>query len=310
VKGPYAEDAEQRAETELAAVRHSHTALQSQAGCHVLKNIKLTFIYTPEYSSSPKALSSEHHYPHPPIQVDSATVPARTCSSLRTPLGSYYSAVCTGSSIHSPNKQSSKDVSRTFHAHSHTLTHTHAHPHTRTQMHSHAHTPSTRPSPPVKMALLSEASDEGEARLKVRRWTPGRPPVARAVLQRLKLTLHESLASMTNRFAFTSNLRHYIKVLHLESSVKSEREISRGKAVQVDPIKPTLKLPRTKRLKLLYVNMLSSFGFKLCFQFQLAPLHRGLQQQSAEFEKLVKEARAVGTCGTNVRRRHLQARTV
>ncbi len=56
MKGPYAEDAEQRAETELAAVRHSHTALQSQAGCHVLKNIKLTFIYTPEYSSSPKAL--------------------------------------------------------------------------------------------------------------------------------------------------------------------------------------------------------------------------------------------------------------
>jgi len=36
----------------------------------------------------------------------------------------------------------------------------------------------------------------------------------------------------------------------------------RGKAVQVDPIKPTLKAPVTKRLKLHYDKPLSTFAFK------------------------------------------------
>jgi hypothetical protein len=35
-----------------------------------------------------------------------------------------------------------------------------------------------------------------------------------------------------------------------------------GRAVQVDPIKPTLKAPGTKRLKLKYDEPLLSFGFK------------------------------------------------
>ena len=34
-----------------------------------------------------------------------------------------------------------------------------------------------------------------------------------------------------------------------------------GRAVQVDPIKPTLKAPGTKRLKLKYDKLLSSFAF-------------------------------------------------
>ena len=37
---------------------------------------------------------------------------------------------------------------------------------------------------------------------------------------------------------------------------------SRGRAVQVDPVKPTLKAPGTKRLKLEYDEVLSSFAFK------------------------------------------------
>jgi len=36
----------------------------------------------------------------------------------------------------------------------------------------------------------------------------------------------------------------------------------RGRAVQVDPIKPTLKAPGTERLKLKYEELLSHFGFK------------------------------------------------
>ena len=35
-----------------------------------------------------------------------------------------------------------------------------------------------------------------------------------------------------------------------------------GKAVQVDPNKPTLNAPKTKRLKLTYDELLSSFAFK------------------------------------------------
>ena len=40
--------------------------------------------------------------------------------------------------------------------------------------------------------------------------------------------------------------------------------------MQVDPIKPTLKPPGSKRLKLEHENT----AFKFCFQFQLAPLHQ------------------------------------
>jgi hypothetical protein len=44
-----------------------------------------------------------------------------------------------------------------------------------------------------------------------------------------------------------------------------------GRAVQVDPTKPTLKVPGTERLKLNYEEMLANFGFKI----QLAPLQPG-----------------------------------
>jgi len=47
-----------------------------------------------------------------------------------------------------------------------------------------------------------------------------------------------------------------------------------GRAVQVDHIKPHLKPPGTKRLTLKYDNSLSIL-LQFCFQFQLAPLHDG-----------------------------------
>ena len=47
-----------------------------------------------------------------------------------------------------------------------------------------------------------------------------------------------------------------------------------GSAVQVDPIKPTLKPPGTKRLKLKYDKLLSML-LDFCFQIQLAALHHG-----------------------------------
>jgi hypothetical protein len=42
-----------------------------------------------------------------------------------------------------------------------------------------------------------------------------------------------------------------------------------GKAVQVDPINPTLKAPGKQALKLQY----DKAAFNLCFQIQLTPLH-------------------------------------
>jgi hypothetical protein len=47
-----------------------------------------------------------------------------------------------------------------------------------------------------------------------------------------------------------------------------------GRAVQVDPIKPKLKAPGTKRLKLKCDNLLVIN--KCCFQIKLAPLHNGI----------------------------------
>jgi len=47
-----------------------------------------------------------------------------------------------------------------------------------------------------------------------------------------------------------------------------------GRAVQVDPMKPKLKPPGTKRLKVKHDKSLSIL-LQFCFQFQLAPLQHG-----------------------------------
>ena len=49
-----------------------------------------------------------------------------------------------------------------------------------------------------------------------------------------------------------------------------------GKAVQVEPMKPKLKPPGTKRLKLKCDSLTILLQF--CFQFQLAPLRHGAPQ--------------------------------
>ena len=44
--------------------------------------------------------------------------------------------------------------------------------------------------------------------------------------------------------------------------------------MQIEPMKPKLKAPRTKRLKLRYDDLLSNL-LRLCFQIQVAPVHEG-----------------------------------
>jgi len=80
--------------------------------------------------------------------------------------------------------------------------------------------------------------------------------------ERLKLKYDIMLSS----FAFNFNLRRYImgRLGHLPGLcvLRVVARVQRGRSVQVDPIKPTLKAPGTKRLKLECDELLSKFAFR------------------------------------------------
>ena len=59
--------------------------------------------------------------------------------------------------------------------------------------------------------------------------------------------------------AFNFNLRRYS-----EAALKKKKELTKrlGGAVQVDPMKPVLKAPGAKHLKLTYDKLLSNLAFK------------------------------------------------
>jgi len=68
-------------------------------------------------------------------------------------------------------------------------------------------------------------------------------------------------------FAFNLNLRRYTEaeVRHLLDVLRKREAPTRavrGGAVQVEPMKPMLKGPGTKRLKLIGDELLSNFAFK------------------------------------------------
>jgi hypothetical protein len=65
-----------------------------------------------------------------------------------------------------------------------------------------------------------------------------------------------------------------------------------GKAEQVDPIKPTLKPPGTKRLNPKYDKLLSNL-LSFCFRFQLAPLQHGDRRAGAVRRHVRELGRAV-----------------
>jgi hypothetical protein len=54
-----------------------------------------------------------------------------------------------------------------------------------------------------------------------------------------------------------------------------------GKAVQVDPIKPTLKAPETKRLTPKYDELLSTFAFKITLRRYTSVINRWLRPISS-----------------------------
>ena len=74
---------------------------------------------------------------------------------------------------------------------------------------------------------------------------------------------------------------------------------SKGKAVQVDPVKPTLKPPGIKRLQPKCDELLQNL-LQFCFQFQLAPLHKGrAEAKTAEAARRAswgKTSIVVGLC--------------
>jgi len=61
-----------------------------------------------------------------------------------------------------------------------------------------------------------------------------------------------------------------------------ERRARRGRAVQVDPIKPTLKPPGTKRLKQTHDEPLSSFAFKLNLRRYTVVMEGAAEQLTAD----------------------------
>jgi hypothetical protein len=94
---------------------------------------------------------------------------------------------------------------------------------------------------------------------------PIKPTSKAPGIKRLK-PQHEKLLS---KFAFNFNLRHYSMDRDAAAGVRDRLRDARfaaqddapGRAVQLDPIKPNLKPPGTKRLKLNHMNLLSSFAF-------------------------------------------------
>jgi len=76
------------------------------------------------------------------------------------------------------------------------------------------------------------------------------------------LTLYCDTLLSTSAFKF--NLRRYTVGQATDPARRRRRRrgARQGRPVQVDPVKPTLKGPRTKRLKLRFYGPVSNFAFK------------------------------------------------
>jgi len=113
--------------------------------------------------------------------------------------------------------------------------------------------------------------------------------IVSAWFQRLKLKFDRLLSTI----AFNSNMVAPLHQGHVRRrrhgaaeeapvqlpAVRHERQRdAQGGAVQVDPMKPMLKAPGTKRLNLQYDKLLSILP-EFWFQFQLAPLQQGVHRQ-------------------------------
>jgi hypothetical protein len=66
---------------------------------------------------------------------------------------------------------------------------------------------------------------------------------------------------------------HAVRSEGVPAEPRGERARAQGRAVQVHPIKPTLKAPGTKRLKLEYDVLLSNFAFR----FNMRRYSKGLK---------------------------------
>ena len=94
---------------------------------------------------------------------------------------------------------------------------------------------------------------------------PIKPTLKAPGTKRLKLKNDVPLSN----FAFKFNLRRYNKRdnarlpqhNHAWGNGSTPQSTMHGRAVQADPIKPTLKAPGTKRLKLKYGKLFSNFAF-------------------------------------------------
>ena len=107
-----------------------------------------------------------------------------------------------------------------------------------------------------------DAGKAGRCRL-----TPDRPRVDRAWCQRLKLNCDGSAFKLCFQFQVAPLQRGApvrggrARQRHRQPPAAAGRAVRRGRAVQVDPIKPMLKAPEFQGLKLKCDETLSMFGF-------------------------------------------------
>ena len=98
-------------------------------------------------------------------------------------------------------------------------------------------------------------------RFRVYEEAPGFRPGSR-VSKRFQLKYDDVLSN----FAFKFNVRRYtVMLMRLRYTLLSDT-INLGRAVQVDPMNPTMKVPGTKLLKLKHDKQLSIL-LQCCFQF-------------------------------------------
>ena len=110
---------------------------------------------------------------------------------------------------------------------------------------------------------------------------PIKPTLTAPATKRLKLRYHKGISN----FSFKFNLRRYTRgggpgprrTAGAAARLLQQRGSDPGRAVQVYPIKSTLKVPGTKRVQLKFDESLSNFAFKINLRryIQATPIGAG-----------------------------------
>jgi len=108
---------------------------------------------------------------------------------------------------------------------------------------------------PIGIYLPRAAHEVAQPQGRGRAPEPDSGPLASADVDSIVDGLIDNVSTIDHEVSLTTKISAAADV-HVADGVPN------GRAVQVDPIKPTLKAPGTKRLKVKHYKLLSSFAFK------------------------------------------------